>query len=347
MSRHRTLLSLMALLAVPIESSRVHAQEGAVVELVELHFSDDHGCINPTLLTRAVETRLGRPVFSANGGRIVHARIDKRGQNVRVTFRVTDAPGIRVVNGDDCEELAEASALVLTILIDPEYLIRSETAPGPATTTADPTLTEPNAEPPSDPQPTSPPPPAETCEDCAPAAAPDAGGIVVEGGLAALAAVGLLPQVAFGIAGQLSLWLRDYLSVQISLHALPQSVATDPSGGRGTFRSFGGSLAGCLDASATPMVRLGGCIGVAGAALVVIGSGFSGDNDRATRAEFWPELTVRTALVLRPVVLQLWIAAGVPAVRDEFYVELPAPGQRPLHQASPVVGRGGLALLFR
>ncbi|MFO0725198.1 MAG: hypothetical protein U1E65_15560 [Myxococcota bacterium] len=95
-------------------------------------------CIGGPELARAIEERLGRPVFVpvSRAGLAIEGRIEPKKQGFRAVLTIADAGGAQLgtrelaTTSTDCRALDRTLVLVAALLIDPEAM--SEPAPSPS-----------------------------------------------------------------------------------------------------------------------------------------------------------------------------------------------------------------------
>lgn len=131
-------LALFALLAAPVLAS---GAAGAAGERVTLRWSAPAGCPDANAVKDEVERLLGASRTQPAKPIEVSAAVarDERGRwRVRLETAGDGGPRVRELRGASCKAVADASALILALMIDPEAVA---TAPASASTTPSPAAT--------------------------------------------------------------------------------------------------------------------------------------------------------------------------------------------------------------
>jgi hypothetical protein len=184
------------------------------------------------------------------------------GYRLSLRTRVGEITGERVLAGPDCRELAEAAALVLALLINPE-----------ATAVAEPAPAQPAPLPPPSPPPNTP--------------SPVARGSGVGVGLGAVLASGVLPGSAAGLAARV-FYQRGFLAGAFEITGfLPdeQSAPVLP-GASASFYRLESLLQIC---ASTPSDRRLGAALCLGGAVVRLHGQSAGVSDPGQTTAYWPE----------------------------------------------------------
>jgi hypothetical protein len=302
-------------------------------ERVALHWTVAAGassCIDESALKAAVEARLGHPVFSTDAfDRVLEGNIDrsrKGGFTVVLSMRTHEGAllGRRSIHSrkEDCEALSTAVPLLVALLVDPTAPLGepAEVEPEPASVPLEP--------PPAIVEAPSPPEPRLFL----------GAGVIVW--------AGLLPGAAVGPRLTLRGRINTLLSVEAVVDSAPHAVAADPSGGSLLLWMIGGGANACAGWTPRSPLRLEACLQLHAAAVVAKGRAFEADNAAYVRPEAWPGLEARARVSSSWLWGELVLGAGVPVVRDRFYLELPDGQQRTLHRAGSVLGWAALELGF-
>lgn len=283
-------VSCLLLLGVSARARSDDAGPAAELHWVRLAGAED--CISGPLLTRAVEARLQRPVFS--GARPASVQIEgyaeREDAGYRAKLQMSSSDGALLgarelaSSTGDCRELSETVTVVLAIMIDPEAAARGG-APPPA-------------------EPPSPPPPCEV--------APEAEQRPHQLLAFARAAVHLLPTIAFGIGAAYERELRRFGRLRVEGVGFFDSRAELPIAGPSSGASFQLAYAGlayCPLWLGANRVRLSGCLGTEFGAMYSKGFGLTKDEDRPA---VWTSASASARLSLRLVgPLRAYLGAGV------------------------------------
>ncbi len=261
----------------------------------------------------------------------------------RVQLRTQSAEntGDRAIESDTCRELADATALVLAMAIDPARVAATRASPVivvppdagidastsvivvPPSTPATAPPTRAATEPPS--APPGPPPPRKTF----------AIGPYVLGDIGTLPNPGVGPALAFA-------WTPGALRLQLTGLFFPSNTARLPFSRGGTFELFGADAGGCYE-FLFGVFEAGPCLGVELGALK--GTGF-GINKQTPALAFWAAPSVGAAFAWRigsSFALRLELDALFPLQRPEFVLD----GVGGVHRPAAVLGRVGLGAEVR
>jgi hypothetical protein len=266
-----------------IATSRVDAQEQRATLQVE-RGPRLRGCPSDASLARAVAARLGYDPFQGGVGIAVRAHIEARGRGLTasVEARAEDGAllGRRELSSEhgDCEELARALALAISVAIDPFVLTRSDAEvvePAPRLEAVEGALSPPPYES-SSPAVAPIVPPAPAAPPRASARAPASPHLALT--LDVLVGYGAVPSVR--PAGALSLWWRasSRLGLEAELRYDGPGEAAGARGGAVRASAVSGRVYLC----AGPTLW-GLCAGSAQGLLLASGSGV----DRPARAVGW------------------------------------------------------------
>ncbi|MFT3776626.1 MAG: hypothetical protein QM820_65640 [Minicystis sp.] len=250
---------------------------------------------------------------------------------LRVQLEAAGAGGTRVreLHAASCEALADATALILALMIDPAAVAAAPPAP-PAPEPTSPPASKPASSP--GPEPTSPPAPRPTSPP-APSLRPRFHLLAW-----ALADAGTLPGVAFAAGGAAALSLGA-LRFELSAGAWPSRsavIAARPTAG-GDVSLVAGSAGACYGLLAPGPFDLAPCLAMEIGRLHASGFGVTtpGEGNALWAAakggaRFAWSPASRVAIVLR-------LEAAVPFVRRAFVVE----NLGEVHRPGPVSGRAG------
>jgi hypothetical protein len=262
----------------------------------------------------------------------------------RVQLRTQSAENVgdRAIESETCGELADATALVLAMAIDPARVAATRASPvAPAADAGIDVLTTVNVIPPSTPATAS---TAPTAVPTAPPSSPPrpppprrtfAIGPYVLGDVGALPNPGVGPGLAFA-------WTPGALRLQLTGLFFPANTARLPFSRGGTFELYGAHAAGCYEVL-VDVFEIGPCVGVEVGALK--GTGF-GINKQTPALAFWAAPSVGGAFAWRigsSFALRLELAALFPLQRPEFVLD----GVGGVHRPAAVLGRAGLGAEVR
>ncbi len=289
-----------------------------------------------------------------------HARVERAGDSswrVYLSTQRDGATGERVVDSSSCRSLADATALIVALAIDPQRVAAnrpsvaaaagsapspsaSASASAPAPTVA-PTATPPPAPAlPSAPAPAPPPAPRPAATPAPPPAPLPASRFSI---FAALAGdLGTLPRPAWGVTLGASLFpspalrLEAYGSYWPWQHAQSSSSSSSPGSGGDVFLADGGARACWLPLHTT--LELAACPGLESGLLHGQGENIAHPQSRDS---FWLAATGLARLTWRTganFALFLDASLAVPIIpRDEFQLD-----NSTIHQAGPVEGRASV-----
>jgi len=216
---------------------------------LDLSWSAPAACPSAQAERDEVRRRVGRLEPAPSPERVV-ADVEIRaagtaGFELVLRTQVDGTTGERTLTGPDCRSLADAAALVLALLINPDALPKA----GPP------------AEPTSPPAPPAPPPPAPPPPATSP---PPTVAPRFAAGLCAVLGTGVLPGLAKGMAVHFLAYHGRFAVLARAGGFLPEPASADLlPGARASFHRLEGSLALC--ARTHPGRRLGadGCLGAA------------------------------------------------------------------------------------
>jgi hypothetical protein len=235
------LLAAIAARAATPEPAGVEARAQVVVP-VGVHLSwvrgdGAAGCPDAGFIQAQVAARLGDDPFQRPPTQFIEALVTRPAQTLLVAIAMRGADGALLGSrtltsaADDCRSVANAAALTIAILIDPDALLRAPPAP----TSTLPTVAAP-----------VPPPAAFT----SPAASGPAGRVAI----GAVGTWGLLPRAALGAALSATADLGRWAAVGVTGAFLPERRTAAPSDGfafglstgeaDGCFVPFGGGAGG-------------------------------------------------------------------------------------------------------
>jgi hypothetical protein len=188
------------------------------------------------------------------------------GYDLSLQTRVGAVTGERVLSGPDCQELAEAAALVLALLINPEATVSSKPEPPP----------------PSPPPPPTPPPPQRSG---------------LGGGIAAILASGVLPRPAEGLSVRAFYQARYFLAALQFAGFLPQDTSAPLlPGATASFYRLESALQLC---AATPSGRRLGAALCLGGSVIRLHGRSANVSAPGQATAYWPEASLATAGHLR------------------------------------------------
>jgi hypothetical protein len=281
-----TWLTGVGVLLASLGAARI-AQADEQVRLVYVRDAGPSECPDEPKLRRWVAARLGYDPFDAQAASVLVARVELRDERLEGSVETIDQHGVsggrRALSSaaTDCQALARAMALSISLAIDPE---RASLA-GPELTEPE-EAAEPPAAAPSEPPPAAhepvapeaPPPPPKVSAKPVPRARARAAAHVFTG--AAFASnIAALPTTAFG--GEITLGVRrERWSLALQGRAL-QSVGRDlEPRGQVSGALFGGSLNGCWH-----FEPLAACLVGQSALQRLSGSGVS--DGRSSSGTYW------------------------------------------------------------
>jgi hypothetical protein len=322
-------------------------------------------CPDEGHVRRAVEQLLGEgpPPPAHVSARAIVEHTASGHWNVRLTTVRDGATGERVVESDSCQSLADATALIVALTIDPERV--AARAPGvssaPAASTVAPAAPPASAAAPAAAS-ASPSVSAPTAPTASPSAAPAreapptppaaATGPTLFALFAQVGGdVGTLPRAAFAVSAGGALTLGAFRVEGYGTYLPPQATYPTALPSLGTnIHLLAGGLRGCF----LPLrgsVEAGGCAGLELGDLR--GQGFGALPNRqqvfhpANGGGPWvaPTLSGRASWrIARSFALVLDVGLVVPLERDAFQFQFDNPNAAPvgLHQAGPVEGRAAI-----
>jgi hypothetical protein len=242
-----------------LASPTAKAQQAPSFELAWVRGGGAELCPAESKIAERVVARLGRDPFAERASHAIEAVVERKNQRFYVSIRVRDTGGSAVgerelaLDASDCEPIADAVALAIALVIDPNASLAPPIATPntdandlpPATTDLAPAPSTPLPTAPASPAPLSPCAPARACPTSANCAKLDAPPSSLSLSVLARGAVafGALPGAAPG-AGLRGALGSDSVRGVLSLWTFPEQRAADPR------FAFGLSL-GELGASAT------------------------------------------------------------------------------------------------
>jgi hypothetical protein len=310
-------------------SPHARAQEAQSFELGWVRGAGAERCPAESSIAERVEARLGRKPFAARASHAIEASVSRAGERFTATIVVRDATGAAVgsrelaLEASDCAPVADAVALAIALVIDPNAALGPQVTPAPVPPT-------PGEPPRTEPPPPLPCPPPRECAPCAVCPAPPPPpasefslGLVARGGLA----FGALPVVAPG-AGLRGWAGGEWLRGTVSVWVFPEQRASDE---RFSFGLAYGELGACAVLLREGAIAVGACGGVGAGAIHAVVRDLPAP--RAGQRLFvgaaaGPELALRLA---RGVHAMLGAELQVPLLAPEFYGE---PSGEPVFQSS-------------
>lgn len=300
-------------------SATAHAEEAPSFELGWVRGPGAELCPAESDMAERVVARLGRNPFAARASHAIEASVSRAGDRFTALIVVRDAAGSAVgsrelaLEASDCAAVADAVALAIALVIDPDAALGPQTPPAPA-------LAAPASPEPAAPLPC---PPARACAPCrecpppppAPAESEASLALVARGGVA----FGALPAAAPGgglrgtaggerIRGMASVWL------------FPEQRAADA---RFSFGLAYAELGACAVIAREGTLALGACGGVSAGTIHAVVRDLPAPRagERlCVGAEVGPELVIRVAGAVHAI---LGAELQVPLLAPEFYGELP------------------------
>jgi hypothetical protein len=294
---------------------------------VELEWDAPPGCPTKQEILDAV----ARQTPSADPSptiRTIRARavVEKTSGTTGWRVVLTTPSGERAIEGNTCDELGDAVALILALAIDP-----TRSPPPPPSTSS------------------SPPPPLPTASPTASATAPDNTPAGAPGtppklavGVAQTADIGVLPSAGIGVELAAAVRLRPIrLELAGAYWATNRATVFTTSAG-GDFRMMSAAARGCVTGPLSDF-ELGGCggLGIDRVSADSFGPIATSNGDGAWLAV---EALGRAAWVIRPwIALQLGIGLHFPLSRPAYVIE----GIGFVHRPSQITLRQGLGLELR
>jgi len=334
------LVPLLAAAVIATTAVLAHAQKPRAVELTWIA---PDGCPSETIVQTEIDRLLGA---SSSDRRVTAtASVTKREDGFRVvlTTQSSGTKGARTLDGKSCPALADATALILALMVDPAAAIAAPAStPLPEKEKTKPVeaKSEPIAATPALYAAPPPPPPLETPIEEAPKPAdapkPIESPVVPSSrsrgvlGASAIADVGALPHAAFGV-GLAAAWMRDRLRLEASFAYLPGArvVMADRDAG-GDFRLVLGGALGCWSFLGHESgLSLGACGGAEIGRMSASGFGVRAPHSGSAT---WLAVTsgLMTTYTQGDLALRLQLDAFAPLVRPDFVID----GIGPVHTAS-------------
>jgi hypothetical protein len=295
-------------------------------------------CPTGSDLEASIRDLLGQPPHLSDGRRLeVKARVERkqdRRWSATIETRLGEATGSRTVVTESCRAAADATALIVALMIDPEAVAARTAPPAPAPP-------RPESPPPRPPATeiavSRPPPPPPSRPRLAPR---------LSLGAAVAVDVGTLPETAYAAGARLGVKLGrsalelGFLASSSASGTIPGT--TPPAGG--SFRFLSGSLAACPAVGLGRRFDLGACAEIE--VVQVKGTGFgvtsSFQNDARWLALGGGGLA---RLRLRPhVAVPLRLEGLAPLARPTFVLQGVSQAQGRVYTPSRVVARALLAV---
>ena len=286
------------------------------------------GCPSPSVVEGEIDHLLGGPARErARDDLRVQATVE-RGALWLVTLETTSktASGHRTIEAATCQGLANATALIVALLIDPDA-VAARTGKG------------------NEPRPPPPPAPAEPTPVVGrPGGARATYGLV---GAAAAGNLGVLPSADLGVSASVGIvrprW-RIEGRIAYSPRRVQSDVLTNPAGAYGRFSFIAGTLAGCLTFSRS-VFELGPCFDLEFGA--VPGEGI-GATHTTSHTSPWVGVGAGGFLAIKAtkwLYFPVHADAVVPLWRPRYVFQNV---QAPIFRSSPVGGRltAGVELRF-
>lgn len=290
------------------------AQERGTLALTWLAPAD---CPSSNQVEAEIARLLGGPAHAPSHADLrVHASVAHQGLwSVTLETSSGTATGHRTLSATSCEGLANATALIVALIIDPNAVAeRSARTEGQMEKTA----------------PAPPPPPGPTV--------PPARATRVLVGAGATGSLGALPSPDLGVGAGLglsgSVW-RIEARVAYSSRWVESTALSDPAGAHGRFRHLAATLAGCL-ISRRSAFDWGGCVDFESGFVQGEGVGVTRNSAKKTP---WLGLGAGGFLGLRAnpwLLFPLHVDAIVPLWRPDFTFQAVDP---PIFRAWAVGGR--------
>ncbi len=247
--------------------SQATAQEPDASVGVRLEWAAPDDCPSAEAVREDIERLLGRPLGAVNDPPLnATAEIIEQSNGWQLRLKVTAGDsGVREreITGERCEDLAQATATIIALAIDPNLrteLPQSESDSQPAATkTAEPTAVDPRDTPAAEPPAEPPPPPQPTARPARPASPPAVETRAEwEVGIAALLDGFSLPSPAPGVRLNAGVERRPLRFEAFALHLFDRRTTVD-GGGVGVFSLTAGGLRGCF-VHHTSDFELGPCL---------------------------------------------------------------------------------------
>jgi len=220
-----TVLGLSAVLSLTVlgNARPVHANEPGAFTF---SWQAPAGCPSRDEVNAEIARLLGGTIRVPQGGDIKARAVVSRGLTwaLAMETELAGRPGRRSIEAASCQDLADATALIIALMIDPDAVAAHATQPRPV----------------------APPPPAETAP--APQQRPRTMQYLV--GIHAAGSQGTLPSVDVGLGGGIGLagrlW-RVELRGTYGLRRDQKAMAPAPPGAYGQFNFAAAALAGCFN----------------------------------------------------------------------------------------------------
>jgi hypothetical protein len=368
---HRLFLATAALLVVLPWAARADADDGprGAFRFVWVRGERTETCAGRDAIAQAVTQRLGKNGFSESAPRSIEAVLQHEGDLWEAHIYVRDADG--KLNGSriltsrtaTCASIEAAATLAIALVIDPDSAFRPApppTSPGsvlpsaaapvapPAGVPAPVVVPCPTIEPPPPPSPPPPPPPCPIERPCPPAASfpaaeasPRAATETVS--LRAVAAFGLLPALAPGLALSAEIPLLRSFAATTGVLYLPEQRT---SNGEFAFGMTAVWLGACARPWETSRTSFSACATAQAGGMhsVVLGLEPAGPGERA-----WAGASLGAVVRLRilgPLEAEAGVDLVIPFTRYQYLVEQKP---QPVFQQGAAAGVGflGAGLSFR
>ena len=290
------------------------------------------GCPDAGFIEAQVAARLGDAPFRRPPTQFVEALVTRPAQTLLVAIAMRGADGALLGSrtltsaADDCRSVANAAALTIAILIDPDALLRAA-PPAPA-----------------------PKPLAVTTPVPASAAAPAAGGPAGRVTIGALGTWGLLPRAALGAALAATVDLGPWAAVGVTGAFLPERRTAAPNDGF-AFGLSNGEVDGCFVPLGRGRVGLRGelCAGLSAGILhaVVYTSTPLAPGERWSFAATQLMRLVMPLPFSRAGVVEIGAGLAEPFPRRAFFVEGQPSGMDTVFTQPALAATGFLGLGLR
>jgi hypothetical protein len=336
--RPRTTSTLAALVALTLV---MHAR-AAPSARVDLTWTAPLGCPDRETVVAEVDRLLRSS--STKDPAVAHAEVTHEGRwRVRLETQSAGRSGRREIEAESCEQLAQATAVILALMIDPEAAMVGA-PPAERSSAPDPPHRPELADLPRRPDPSYVPEPLPAALAALPANRPATRrwqGVV---GVSVLGDGGTMPAPSLGVGLAGGAVLGPY-RVVAGLGYFPSRTARLTAGSLfgGDFTLFFGALEGCGALITARLVRAELCAGVEIEAMR--GSGFGVRHPRAGTS-VWSALLAGGLVevpIVRSVAAELGVTAVVPFARPEFSFD----DLGPVHRAGAAAIRLGLGASAR
>lgn len=328
----RAVLGIAATLAL---STSARAQESDREVRAHFQWRAPPGCVNDGALVRSVETLLKRKVFveATAADVLVEGEAELRsggGWNATLHMRAADGRelGVRsiVSESSDCRAVEGPLAVVLALLVDLERreiaLHVPEAPPQPAKPAPRPVV-EPKPIAPAKPTPTHPWHGATS--------------------FGAVAAWGLLPDLALGVAARGQVETLPELDVGLELSVWPEK-RSDDAGPGGGFSAWLVTALGCRELVELDALEAYGCVGFSSGVVSATGVGLA---TAQSPARFHANASLRGGASLGltgPIALALELGLAASFSRPRFFYEEANGNEIDVHRSSVLVPLGGIFL---